>query len=277
MKRNMISGFLAATMLFASGSLFATAVALGPGMLGPAHPAIVDVGGAGMPSASGSPVGMSYMAPNLMLFYPSTCATPLITFGNMVGGKYQMATMMRGNTTDVMSITKFMGGRPTDWSLMEGSNMGDGGVMDRNGDGVYDAIRGMKTGGGFSFDIGLVYASVTGHSYGDYVSIPWAEASLLGVGGNCKVDGMDPQVFVPMADTNGDGVPDSIVFDFNNTGSPDPAFPPGPIISGPNQPLAGVPVSGPPIPTFSQWAVLVATLALAGVGWLQLKKGPALL
>jgi hypothetical protein len=47
----------------------------------------------------------------------------------------------------------------------------------------------------------------------------------------------DPQIFVPLADTNGDGIPDSPAFDFNNDGKPDPEFLVSPIVAGRNTAL----------------------------------------
>jgi hypothetical protein len=253
---------------------------LGPGMVGPLHPPILNTTGTGTPSPGDMAVGLSMMGPNLLISYPSTmCGTPNIMFSNMVGGKYQMATLTRFPAiSQMVSISQSMGGRPTMWSFTENGNHGMksglGGVVDRNGDGVYDGVQGQ--GAGMAFDISFLYKSVTGHSYGDYASFPWSQVAALGVLGNCKVGGTNPMAFVPMADTNGDGIPDSVVMDLNGDGVADPEFAPLPVISSGTQPLDGI---GPnQVPTFSQWAAFLVTVALAGAGWLQLRKqGPALL
>jgi len=42
--------------------------------------------------------------------------------------------------------------------------------------------------------------------------------------------------FLPLADTNGDGVPDSPAYDFDGDGAPDPEFPLFPFLAGPSNP-----------------------------------------
>ena len=102
---------------------------------------------------------------------------------------------------------------------------GTGTFVDANGDGLYDAGRGTGTRGSGtqSVDITISMASwdVTGDANGDYLSIPWSLASMVGVRGTDGCLDPDPQIFVPLADTNADGTPDAVVPDMNGDGVPD--------------------------------------------------------
>jgi hypothetical protein len=100
-------------------------------------------------------------------------------------------------------------------------------IVDQNGDGIPEAFTAQETGQP-AITVSLVFVDVNGDGRPDFVTIPFALAGLLGA-----VTG-DPQVFVPLGDTNGDGVPDSPAFDFDNDGKPDADFLMAPVAAGPN-------------------------------------------
>jgi len=280
MIRKLAAGAFLLTLVVASANVGAASPpSLGPGMVGPLHPPIVDTDGDGTPSAGDTPILLfrSTGSPIVSLSYPGGCGTPLITLSNMVGGKYQTLSISRPGKLQTISILTSMAGRPTQWSYNETTHSspltGQGGVLDLNGDGVADSFNGGGT--GMSFNLNFLFRSTTNHPYGDYATLPWSQLNALGVLGNCMIGGKNPMVFIPMADTNSDGVPDSVVVDSDGDGVADPDLPPGPVISSATQPLDGI--SAGAIPTFSQGALLAVAFALAVAGWMQLRKGSSLL
>lgn len=189
------------------------------------------------------------------------------------GGPFVGGTRTTENQTETLIADQFVGGRPTHFTMSVDKpgfpdQVGSAGVVDGDSNGIYDALMGEGD-GGVDFLLDLVFSDVNGDGWGDYVSIPWSQASVLGVAtdDSCEVAGGDPQVWVPMADTNGDGRPDSIVFDLDGNGSPDPQFLFGPII-GPARAFATNPV-----PTLSQWSLILVALALASAAWMQIRSG----
>jgi len=136
---------------------------------------------------------------------------------------------------------------------------GGGGFVDANTDGIFDTISGNAPS---SFSLPLAYFDTTGDTWADFVSIPWAQASILGVNGadTCGVGGTtDPQIWIPMADTNGDGRPDTVVLDLDGDGLPDPTLLSGPAI-GPALGAIGT------IPTLSTIGMIVMAIGLALAG-----------
>jgi hypothetical protein len=89
--------------------------------------------------------------------------------------------------------------------------------------------------GGFSFTTSLTLVDVNSDGCADYVSIPASQAAGLGmtpIPAGCKDAGKSPQVFVPLADSNGDSKPDSIMMDLDGNGVPDPDFAPSARVAG---------------------------------------------
>lgn len=104
-------------------------------------------------------------------------------------------------------------------------------VTDLNADGVADAFA---FSGQYNATIGLV-------QNGDYVSIPWSEASTLGIDTASPCPGVPPlpQIWIPLADTNGDGRGDAIVMDLNADGVADGDLLASPMIAAPSVPTMG--------------------------------------
>lgn len=99
-------------------------------------------------------------------------------------------------------------------------------AVDENGDGVIDYFSGGPTDQP-AVRVSLVYVDVNGDGKPDFATIPWGMSSLLGAAND------DPQIFVPLGDTDGDGIADSPAFDFDNNGKPDPELLLAPRVAGP--------------------------------------------
>ncbi len=110
---------------------------------------------------------------------------------------------------------------------------GHGGAIDTNNDGKPDVFEGEGTDQP-KVSISLVYSDINGDGNPDFGSIPWSFGQVIGVNTG---DGIpDPQVWIPLGDTNGDGIPDAPAFDFDHDDKPDPGLPFSPAVAGPANP-----------------------------------------
>ena len=125
----------------------------------------------------------------------------------------------RGTLTTTARVTGRDGGRITSISLDQErvtstttNKSGQVTLIDSNEDGIYDALRGQ--GDGFpEVTVSLVLIDSDSDGTADFVTIPWVLAHLVGVN---RADFLpDPQVFVPLGDTDGDTIPDTVAFDFD--------------------------------------------------------------
>ena len=138
------------------------------------------------------------------------------------------------------TVSERTGERVTSVSITEerlrrrpGIRQGQASLVDSDGDGIFDAIRGQ--GDGFpEVTVSLQRVDINGDGNADFISIPWSLAQLAGVNRADSIE--DPQVFVPLGDTDGDGIPDSPAPDFDNNNIPDLEFPRLPPLAGPGQP-----------------------------------------
>ncbi|RPI26565.1 MAG: hypothetical protein EHM61_11415 [Acidobacteria bacterium] len=103
-------------------------------------------------------------------------------------------------------------------------------MLDSNQDGVYEAAS-VKLPGQVAVVVNPVRVDVNNDGNADFITLPWA---LVQTAGLAKPN--DPQWFVPLGDTNGDGIPDSPAFDFDGDGKPDPDLPTAPFVAGPPNP-----------------------------------------
>jgi hypothetical protein len=259
-------------------------------MFGPLNPAPVDVAGLFTATPSGPCAVPMRTGTTLSLFHPwsDIPATGTLCGFNAVTGKYTaICRTTPGGLTQMISVTGFSPFRapgktttysvptyPSSFSYTEtgtpSPKNGTGTLVDQNGDGIFDGIA--LTGGSTNITLPFVYVDINGDGFADYVSLPWSQAALFGINPNGGVlapgaGGKNPQIWVPLADTNGDGKGDSIVFDLTGSGVPDPDLYSSPAM-GPVRAPASV---APPIPTFSEWGVLWTVLALTLVGLWQLK------
>lgn len=149
-------------------------------------------------------------------------------------GRFQAASRDLGSLHQTVSITGFASGAPQQFNINEtrggvtahSSNVA---LVDQNADGVFDAAT-------FSgqYNVTVSFA-VTGNA----ISIPWSQASAIGIDTSTSCAGALPQVWFPLADTNGDGRGDKIVFDLDGNGVPDVDFFSSPPLDAPAVPSMG--------------------------------------
>ena len=204
-------------------------------LISPSFPVLADTDGSGLPGAGDTALLVRQAGALFTILGPwEDCAgavTNVVTGSNRQGGTgpFQTYTRVHEGWTEEITVGGFTAGNhPTTASMQvtgPGVNRtGSGSFVDSTGDGIPDGIMGTESGGGgLNFSMSFVFSDVTGDARPDYVSLPWAAMSALGVR---PIPGTtnDPQVWVPLADTTGDGVPDSIVADLDGNGAPDADF-----------------------------------------------------
>jgi hypothetical protein len=249
--------------------------------LGPGNPPLVDTNGDGRPDAGDQTINFVYLRAGIEIISPYDTNTldgdNFFALSNLgTNGKY----LDVGRTADngdfqEIDITGFNGaGKPINFSFFETSGLtlrkgnhttalhsGQGTLLDSNGDGSYDTLQGTGDGGSINFSLGLTYFDTNGDGKPDYVSLPWAQTVGVQPG--------SPQTFTPISDSNGDGTKDSLVLDLNDDGVADPEFYASPILF---VIPAVVPVAAQ-IPTLSQWAMILLSLALCAAGIVTLRGG----
>lgn len=264
-------------------------------MLGPISPAYADMNQDGTVGEGDTPIAPERQdTETIILPNPwQSGISDLNTFrlSNPVGGRFQ--TVGRSHPSGWQQVTQLdsENGTPSLWRGTEYSSFEPimveafGALLDTNNDGIFDTFSGSTSGTmpaarspqtqaePTNFVIPFLYVDTSGDGYGDYITIPWSQAQMVGVNFNNTVGGIAPQVFVPMADSNGDGRGDTIGFDFDGNGLPDSDLP---------QPAPGAfgPVLAPPsllgdatgVPTASEWAMLFLIMTLGTLAIFQLRR-----
>jgi hypothetical protein len=136
-----------------------------------------------------------------------------------------------------MTVTGFSSGFPTVFALTEeiGSatvNSTTVSLIDSNSDGLR---AGAPISGSVNATTSFIYTPNS-----DYVSIPWSQASALNIDTSTTCAGVVSQVWIPLADTNGDGRGDSIVLDLDGNGVADADVHASPTIVVPSVPTMGL-------------------------------------
>jgi hypothetical protein len=244
-------------------------------LFGPNFPALLDTNGNGIPDAGDAKATPTRVGNVVTLISPFDCNSGdgdnQFTLGpGTLGGLLNTATRNSdGGRTQELDITAGTGGKATAFSFSEkvgGTAIGTGigSLQDTNLDGAFETFsaNGSTNGGktvGTAFS--LVFGDTNGDGIPDYVSIPWALSDLFGVNPSdpCSA-GANPQVWIPLADSNGDGQPDSIIPDLDGNGVPDPdSFTSPPLVA------AAVPTVN------SQWMTAL-TVLLSGLALWMLRR-----
>jgi hypothetical protein len=207
--------------------------------VGPNFPIVIDTDGDGEPSAADTPITLERAGARIVVRSPwdgnGGDSDNVIELDQLASGKYTGGSRQSDRGVQRLDITGFAGGGANQVRFQGPEGEGTGGLRDQNDDGVFDVLTGGRPGGP-AFAFSLVKADADDDGHADYVSVPWSQASLLGVdkgdGVGPGTGGTDPQIWVPLADTDSDGVPDSVVFDLNGDGIPDPDLQSGPALSG---------------------------------------------
>jgi hypothetical protein len=188
------------------------------------------------------------------------------------GGRFQTVTRSYGEGIQNVTVTGFTGLAPSQFTMTEtglhGTFNGTITLVDTNSDGIFDEIDVIGRGGAINFKMNIVDLDTNGDGFADFISIPWGMAGMAGVNFKNTVGGTSPQVFLPLADTNGDGKGDAVMFDMDGNGVADAdiiQMPPGSF-----GPVAAASVVAP-VPTMSEWVTLLMLVLLAGVGFWQLR------
>ena len=239
-------------------------------MLGPAFPIRVDANGSGGPGPGDESIVPTLSGTQLTIPSRWVCDSEnrnVLTLSNPGGsGQFQTASRMNGALQQSVTITSIVGGGPREFSYSQTNTVnsstrtGGASLVDMGGDGVMDllTIHGSVS--------GTVSFTYVGNS--EYISIPWSQASVLGVDFSATCGGSQPQIWIPLADTNGDGAGDAIVLDLDGNGLPDPQF------------FQSPPLAAPPAPSMGPIArgILIALLGIMASWFLSRRRpdiGPA--
>jgi hypothetical protein len=246
--------------VFAAPPLVSDVRAQGPmRMLGPNFPIRVDASGDSQPGAGDESITMPRSGNTITVNSRWSACAPgntsnQITLSNPSGGRFQTMTRVNNDLTQSITAQATSGGAVSAFSYAQvdarngSSRTGTISLLDQNGNGVVDLLM---VSGALSASASFSY-----HGSSDYISIPWAQASALGA----RSDGCggSVQLFVPLADTNGDGAGDTVVLDLDGNGVADPEFFTSPPIAAPAVPSMGV----------AARAVLIALIGMMGAWFL---------
>jgi len=191
-----------------------------------------------------------------------------ITFGSPTGCGFNSASRNHpiiGMQT-IMATGFTGGGLPNAFSLTQQNSSigGTGNMMPDTG----PPYSGIQLGGGISMLVGPfqgVDASGGGGTF-NHVTIPWAQASALGMNGPCKIASIDPQIFLPVVPGTDPGTFQLVPkFGGNSVGmcsSPE-------LVLAAFQPFAN-------IPTLGEWGLIALLLGLGMTGWGLLRRSGVL-
>lgn len=226
----------------------------GPGtLLGPIATAAwtrfvrADTNGNGVPDPEDEAVTITRQGNELNFISPRWFSQPIetaIQLSNSVGGRFRTASRVKNSARRTVTRTGIAdqvdgNSRVTSISFSEEyvpkipgrrrfTRQGKVTALDQNGDGTVDSLNLVFD--GVEISTSLATFDVNADGKADFVSIPWTGATLIGV--NSLDATPDPQVFLPLGDTNADGTPDAPAFDFDNNGVADADLPLAPVVMG---------------------------------------------
>lgn len=273
MKRFVV--FLFASLAFAA---VASAQSQVNGLWSMNYPARVDINRNGIPDGTDTAVYPEAGAiTNTVVIRnpwdPTPDGTNTFQLENLTGGRWQGGSRALPAVQRI-TVGAVSGDTPTLFDFEEldaNPDTGQGQLVDLNSDGIWDGLRVTR---GTSFVVPFVYIDTTNDGWADMMSFPWAQMSALGVdfkdGQALPGPGItDPQVWMPMADTNNDGRGDGLGVDINNDRYPDPQF----FLATNFGPVAAAATAAATsIPTAGEWGLLLVTLMLAAAGVFHLRR-----
>jgi hypothetical protein len=207
------------------------------GLLGPNAPALVDTNGNGVPDANDHALFPTRNGNTLRLDTPWDCNpansnNEAILAKSEGSPKFDTGLHENGTENQLGRFTQFVEGDPVGGDIVLTrdcpttcdstpiTGRGSARLTDQNGDGVFDGFEGA----GRNAHEQEIRLSINFVRVGDYISIPWSAAGVIGVKAAPACGGPLPQVFIPLADLDGDGVPDGVGVDLDGDGQPDPEF-----------------------------------------------------
>jgi hypothetical protein len=203
-----------------------TSAQAGLRMVGPRNPILIDTDGNGVPSAGDARAEPQMSGPTtLILTTRFSCQSQPNNRVDLsqqdAGGRYRTVARRNDFRDQLITVTGSSGNAATNFAFLEVDPRGiqasgNGSFLDMNGDRSMDTIT---MSGKLSATVNLVFTSDS-----NYVSIPVSQLGMLNAAtSRCGIT-VTPQIWVPLADTDGDGRGDTVILDLNGDGIPDPQF-----------------------------------------------------